>query len=132
MIQIKAKSQIEFFRIFIAAQSLKYDFNSREAEVAAQFLNYRYKYLKEPLKIIQETLNEVTNEIEEVEIIPPLMEQLKHRTTLAELTKNIDMSFTVFRKHVASLKQKKFFEEGEIAKDFITDGVGVTILIKKE
>ena len=124
----------EFFYLFIQIQSIKYKFNTREASIAAEFLFWANHYITNPLKVEAEIPREVVLEGEQefdiVQITPPMIEQLKNTETLKRITANLEMSFTVFRKHVQGLKDKGFFDGGEIAEDFSTDGKYATFEIK--
>lgn len=123
----KAEGKRNFYKTFMELQSVRYRFNPREIAIGTEFLFYREYYLTSPIFKI-----DFTEEGEETKEEMTLIEQLKDIRTLNVITKHLDMSFTILRKHVRGLKEKGFFEEGEISKDFITDGVSVAFNLKKK
>lgn len=110
MIYIKTENQRDYFRKYLSIAGIQENFNSREIEVAAEFLYYHDLYSKDPICGYDE---------KGTEIKLSMIEQLKDTRTLLAITSNLSMSFTVFRKHVSSLKEKGFFSKGDITKRYI-------------
>jgi hypothetical protein len=125
---INAFNTKDFLRKFLQIQSINYNFNPREIAIAVEFLYWRSVYLKTPLKPEPEE-DEEGNPVEPFE---DLITQLKDKRTLNKITHQLDMSFTVLRKHVQGLKEKGFFKGGDIDDDFITDGIVVHFTLNKK
>ncbi len=125
----KVKSIREFFTVFMEVQSIRYKFNDREISLATEFLYHRNLYTAKPIKI--QVIEERNGEDEVVEIVPDMMTQLKDTRTLHEIKKNLEMSNTILRKHVKGLKDKGFFQNGDIHTDFLTDGMHVAFTIQQ-
>jgi len=120
----KATGTKDFYRVFMSVQSIKYDFNQREIAIGAEFLFYRNYYVKNPIKGL-----DIDKEGNEIEVKLDLIAQLKDPRTLKNIMKDLDMSIVILRKHVKGLKLKEFFKEGDVNKDFITDGISVAFNI---
>ena len=130
MITFEASGKKEFYRMFMRLQSLKYNFNSREIAIAAEFLFFRDYYTTKPIFDI--SYEEIDGELTEVKEKMNIFDQVKDKRTIQVVMKTLDMSITVLRKHVQGLKDKGFFTQGDIAKEFLTDGVSVSFnLLKK-
>lgn len=114
MITIKATDKRDYFRLYMGIRAIDGTFNAREIQVAAEFLWYRDIYLTAP---IERELVTTSESGEEIILLEPLsmMEQLKDARTLIGITTQLNMSFTVFRINVQSLKNKGFFTSGNIS-----------------
>ena len=102
----KFKTKREHIKALVTIKSiLKYDFNLREIELATEFLHFAYLYSKQPLVVEGHKFDSV-------------FRMVKYRTTLQNITINLDMSFSALRKYTEGLKTKGFFAKEAFSKDF--------------
>lgn len=115
---LKVEGTKEFFYVYMKYHAVQHGFNAREIAVAAEFLYFRDRYLRSPLtRQVLEVEEDGAEVMKQQEM--SMLEQLKDKRTLHLITTNLDMSFTVFRKHVKALQEKKFFHLGGINSKFI-------------
>ena len=90
MITIKTNDKREYFRLYISIRGIEGTFNTREIQVAAEFLWYRDIYLSEPIE--REVVSTDVKGNEQVVMQElTMMEQLKDARTLIGITTNLNL-----------------------------------------
>lgn len=117
MAVLKVASPKDFYYMYMRYHAVGTGLNAREVAVAAEFLYFRSRYIHTPLKE-QEVVFDDNDEEIIVERDMTMLQQLIDKRTLRLITTNLDMSFTVFRKHVQGLTDKKFFGKSDITAKF--------------
>ena len=101
---ISTTDEKEYVRKYLTALQGLMGFSPRELEIATQMV-YRYR-------ILLRAKDKLKGKKAKEDFNP--MAMLKSKEVLGEITKELNMSFPVFRNYVSGLKHKGFFDGSEI------------------
>jgi hypothetical protein len=102
---ISTTDEKEYVRKYLTALQGLMGFSPRELEIATQMV-YRYR-------ILLRTKAKLKGKKARDAFDP--MKMLKSKEVLADITKELGMSFPVFKNYVSGLKHKGFFDGGKIS-----------------